>query len=76
MRHVLDSAEQFDPRSQSAGSWQAPHKRECHAMAENSLSNLHSEALPRLSRERCAAAAVAVRRRLLVLGGCDEATEN
>ena len=45
-------------------------------MAENSLSNLHSEALPRLSRERCAAAAVAVRRRLLVLGGCDEATEN
>ncbi|CAE7197578.1 IPP [Symbiodinium sp. CCMP2456] len=51
VRHVLDSAEQFDPRSHCTGSWQA---------------------LPRLSRERCAAAAVAVRRRLLVLGGCDE----
>ncbi|CAJ1342981.1 unnamed protein product [Effrenium voratum] len=32
------------------------------------------QALPRLSRERCAAAAVANRRRLYVLGGCDEAS--
>ncbi|CAK8998605.1 unnamed protein product [Durusdinium trenchii] len=48
VRHVLDSAERFDPRS---GTWQE---------------------LPRLTRERCAAAAVALHRRLVVLGGCDE----
>lgn len=48
VRHVLDSAERFDPR---LGRWQE---------------------LPRLSRERCAAAAVTSQRRIFVMGGCDE----
>lgn len=48
VRHVLDSAERFDPR---LGRWQE---------------------LPRLSRERCAAAAVTTQRQIFVMGGCDE----
>ena len=48
VRHVLDSAEYFDPR---VNRWQE---------------------LPRLSRERCAAAAVTLQRQIFMLGGCDE----
>lgn len=35
-------------------------------------ASIGAQELPRLSRERCAAAAVTLQRQIFMLGGCDE----